>query len=37
VEGLDELLQRGCVWLKDYLVTHQEARKQLTVCQSSGN
>jgi len=37
VEGLDELLQRGCLWLKDYLATHQEARKQLKVCQSSGN
>jgi WD40 repeat protein len=34
VEGLDELLARGCNWLKDYLVTHPEAREKLKVCQN---
>jgi WD40 repeat protein len=32
VEGLDELLSRGCDWLKDYLATHPEALKKLEVC-----
>jgi len=32
VEELDELLERGCEWLKDYLATHQEVREQLKVC-----
>ncbi|NEP56591.1 MAG: hypothetical protein F6K31_06145 [Symploca sp. SIO2G7] len=27
VGGLDELLTRGCEWLKDYFVTHPEERK----------
>ncbi len=33
VGGLDELLVRGCDWLKDYLTTHPEARERLKVCQ----
>jgi WD40 repeat protein len=33
VGGLDELLTRGCDWLKDYLPTHPEARGRLKVCQ----
>ena len=33
VEGLDELLARGCNWLKDYFVTHPEALEKLEVCQ----
>ncbi|WP_017719281.1 AAA-like domain-containing protein [Kamptonema formosum] len=32
VESLDELLARGCEWLKDYLASHPEARKRLRVC-----
>jgi WD40 repeat protein len=27
VEGLDELLKRGCLWLKDYFVTHPKAAR----------
>ncbi|MBE9225241.1 AAA-like domain-containing protein [Phormidium sp. LEGE 05292] len=27
VEGLDELLRRGCLWLKDYFVTHPKAAR----------
>ncbi|MFB2838789.1 AAA-like domain-containing protein [Floridanema evergladense] len=27
VEGLDELLRRGCLWLKDYFVTHPNSRR----------
>ena len=34
VEGLDELLSRGCDWLKDYLATHPEALEKLEVCQN---
>ncbi len=30
--NLDELLARGCDWLKDYLATHPEARERLGVC-----
>jgi WD40 repeat protein len=33
VGGLDELLVRGCDWLKDYLTTHPQAREKLKVCQ----
>lgn len=32
VEELDELLDRGCEWLKDYLMTHREVREKLKVC-----
>lgn len=32
VEELDELLNRGCEWLKDYLTTHREVRDKLKVC-----
>jgi O-acetyl-ADP-ribose deacetylase (regulator of RNase III) len=31
VEGLNELLARGCGWLKDYFVTHPEALDKLDV------
>jgi WD40 repeat protein len=31
VEGLDELLARGCDWLKDYFATHPEALEKLAV------
>jgi WD40 repeat protein len=34
VEGLDELLARGCDWLKYYLACHPEAREKLKVCQN---
>jgi WD40 repeat protein len=34
VEGLDELVMRGCDWLKYYFVSHPEAKKELNVCQS---
>jgi WD40 repeat protein len=33
VDGLNELLARGCDWLKDYLATHPKARERLKVCQ----
>ena len=32
VENLDQLLRRGCQWLKDYLATHPDEQKKLTVC-----
>jgi WD40 repeat protein len=32
VRNLDELLTDGCDWLKYYLATHPEARKNLWVC-----
>jgi WD40 repeat protein len=31
--GLDQLLTRGCNWLKDYFVVHPEEREKLHVCQ----
>lgn len=34
VEGLDELLARGCDWLKDYLATYPKVLKKLEVCQN---
>ena len=34
VETLDELLARGCDWLKYYLASHPEAREKLKVCQN---
>jgi WD40 repeat protein len=33
VRGLNELLDEGCHWLKDYFVSHPEALKELKVCQ----
>ena len=29
-ESLDELLERGCVWLEDYLTTHPEKQEELS-------
>ncbi|MGK7874631.1 MAG: ribosome assembly protein 4, partial [Xenococcaceae cyanobacterium] len=37
VEGLDELLARGCDWLNDYLVTHPKELETLLVCQNKSN
>jgi WD40 repeat protein len=34
VETLDELLARGCDWLKYYLASHPEAGEKLKVCQN---
>jgi WD40 repeat protein len=34
IDGLDQLLVRGCNWLKDYFVTHPEEQKKLHVCQN---
>jgi O-acetyl-ADP-ribose deacetylase (regulator of RNase III) len=34
IGGLDELLVRGCDWLKDYVITHPEALEKLAVCQN---
>jgi WD40 repeat protein len=34
VEGLDELLVRGCDWLKDYFAANPEEQKKLHVCQN---
>jgi WD40 repeat protein len=31
VETLDELLARGCDWLKYYLASHPEAREKLNL------
>lgn len=30
--NLDDLLGRGCSWLREYFVTHPETRHKLTVC-----
>ena len=35
VRELDELLAQGCLWLKDYLATHPEAREELKFCHKS--
>ncbi|MBW4448951.1 MAG: AAA-like domain-containing protein [Spirirestis rafaelensis WJT71-NPBG6] len=32
VENLDELLNRGCLWLSDYLIAHPERLEELEVC-----
>jgi WD40 repeat protein len=34
VEGLEQLLIRGCNWLKDYLVSHPEEQKVREICKS---
>ncbi len=34
-ESLDELLTRGCLWLKDYLLSNPGELKQLEVCQKT--
>ena len=33
-EDLDQLVAKGCYWLKDYFITHPEVKKELTVCQN---
>jgi hypothetical protein len=35
IEGLDELLVRGCHWLKDYFVSHPRDLQELPVCQQA--
>jgi len=37
VEELDELLARGCQWLRYYLASHREALSKLEVCQNQVN
>ena len=37
VEGLDELLLRGCDWLKDYLANRPEVLEKLEVCRKRIN
>jgi WD40 repeat protein len=32
VESFNQLVEKGCNWLADYLAIHPEAQKQLTVC-----
>jgi WD40 repeat protein len=32
VYDLDQLLNQGCDWMQDYLTTHPDAAKDLTVC-----
>jgi WD40 repeat protein len=32
VENLDELLNRGCLWLSDYFIAHPERLEELEVC-----
>lgn len=32
VEQFDQLVEKGCNWLTDYLAAHPEVQKQLTVC-----
>ncbi|BAZ23548.1 WD-40 repeat protein [Kalymmatonema gypsitolerans NIES-4073] len=34
LESLDELLTRGCLWLKDYFISKPNELKQLEVCQN---
>ncbi len=34
IKGLDELINDGCNWLKDYLSTHLQKKQELQVCQS---
>ena len=31
-QGLEQILQRGCAWLNDYLVAHPQDRAKLGVC-----
>jgi WD40 repeat protein len=37
VESLDQLLSRGCNWLKDYLASHPEELPKLEVCQNQSS
>ncbi|MGK7907221.1 MAG: AAA-like domain-containing protein [Synechococcus sp.] len=32
IASYEELIDKGCNWLKDYLATHPEAKKELEVC-----
>ena len=32
VDGLDQLLVRGCSWLRDYLATHPQEQKVREIC-----
>ena len=32
MEGLNQLLSRGCDWLSDYFTTHPESKKELQIC-----
>ncbi len=36
VENLEELLARGCEWLRGYFVNHPEALAELEVCREVG-
>ncbi len=33
--GLDGLVQLGCNWIRDYLTTHPDQQRELTVCQDN--
>ncbi|MGK7875841.1 MAG: AAA-like domain-containing protein [Xenococcaceae cyanobacterium] len=33
LEGLEQLLTKGCKWLQDYLATHPKEQKKLEVCE----
>ncbi|WP_407887377.1 WD40 repeat domain-containing protein, partial [Scytonema sp. NUACC26] len=35
IESLDELLTRGCLWLKDYFISNPDKLKQLEICHFS--
>lgn len=37
VSDLDQLLDRGCNWMQDYLASHPEEAKELTVCQGESS
>ncbi len=37
IQNLDQLLERGCDWLNDYLITHPEDLETLEVCQNPSN
>jgi len=37
IEKFDQLVEKGCNWLTDYLVVHPEVRKQLAVCHTPQN
>lgn len=35
VENFEQLVKKGCNWLADYLATHPDVQKQLTVCEAA--